>query len=98
MTPRPKENTYRSKAWLKAVASLPCVLCMTTGRTQAAHMNQGKGMGLKTHDCWTAALCVECHSAIDQGKDMSKDDRRRTMDLAVLLTIAELAKQGLIKP
>ena len=45
-----KEPTHRSTAWLKAVASLPCVLCYREGMTQAAHRNEGKGMALKTHD------------------------------------------------
>ena len=41
--------------------------------------NQGKGAGLKTHDCWTAALCMECHTALDQGKDMSKEEDRKSV-------------------
>jgi hypothetical protein len=96
MTSYPKQGAFRSKAWLKAVASLPCVLCSREGMTQAAHMNINKGMAHKTHDCWTASLCVECHSDIDQGKDLSRQDRRDMMEAAVLLTIAELAKAGLV--
>ena len=62
-----KAQTFRSDPYLAAVRALPCVACWREGRTQAAHRNQGKGAGLKTHDCWTAALCVECHGEIDQG-------------------------------
>jgi hypothetical protein len=54
-------------------------------------------MGMKTADCWTAALCRACHSAIDQGKDMSRDERRARLDVAILLTIKELATTGAIK-
>lgn len=92
-----KQTTFRSERWLRAVATLDCVLCYRSGMTQAAHINKGKGMGLKTHDCWTAALCAECHSRIDQGRDLSKADRRAMLDTAVLLTLVELAQKGLVK-
>ena len=92
-----KEPTHRSQAWLRAVASLPCVLCYREGMTQAAHRNEGKGMALKTHDCWTAALCVDCHAEIDSGKNLSREERRARMDVAILLTLKELANQGRIK-
>jgi hypothetical protein len=92
-----KEPTHRSQAWLRAVASLPCVLCYREGMTQAAHRNEGKSMGMKTHDCWTAALCVDCHAEIDSGKNLSREERRARMDVAILLTLKELANQGRIK-
>jgi hypothetical protein len=92
-----KEPTHRSQAWLRAVASLPCVLCYREGMTQAAHRNEGKSMGMKTHDCWTAALCVDCHAEIDSGKSLSREERRARMDVAILLTLKELANQGRIK-
>ncbi len=91
----PKENAYRSDKWLRAVASLDCVICGKHG-TQAAHVNEGKGMGIKTHDCWTAALCPECHSDIDQGGDMTREERRQTLRKAVLLTLAKLCQNGAI--
>lgn len=93
-----KQNPYRSQKWLKAVASLDCVRCFRGGMTQAAHRNQGKSMGMKTDDCWTAALCVECHAEIDSGKGMSRDERREAMDTAILMTLRELARKGLVKP
>ena len=86
-------DTYRSQRWLKAVASLPCVICGEQ-RTQAAHRNEGKGMGIKVDDCLTAALCVECHSQIDQGKYLSRDERRQAMDRAILDTLVRLARNG----
>lgn len=50
-------KTYRSKKWLAAVGQIEqCVLCGWWG-TQVAHMNEGKGMGMKTDDCATAAIC-----------------------------------------
>lgn len=89
-----KQPTHRSKAWLQAVASLPCVQCFREGQTQAAHRNQGKGMGMKTDDCFTAALCVDCHREIDQGGMMSRQERRERMDTAILMTLRELVLRG----
>lgn len=89
---------YRSKKWLAAVGQIEqCVLCGNCG-TQVAHRNEGKGMGLKTDDCATAALCVCCHTAIDNGKDLSREERRQLMDRAIVLTIIQIARRGLVVP
>ena len=92
-----KTPTFRSEAWRRAVASLPCVLCYREGATQAAHRNEGKSLALKVTDAWTAALCTECHAEIDNGKALSRDERRQKMDVAILLTIKELADRGSLK-
>mgnify|MGYP002507835539 CR=1 FL=1 len=89
-----KVPTYRNQKWLKAVAALgTCVLCGSEG-VQAAHRNESKGMASKADDCLSAALCPACHSSIDQGKDMTRDERRATMDRAIVLTLRELVLQG----
>lgn len=90
----PKHVRHESEAWRRAVAALPCVLCGCEGQTQCAHRNEGKGMGLKTDDAMTAALCLTCHADIDQGPDLSRDDRRSRMDYAILLTISALVRAG----
>lgn len=91
---RPKPETHRGEDWLAAVRSLPnCVRCGAAG-VEPAHRNESKGMGTKTHHCWTAALCRECHRAIDQGKAMSRDERRAELDRAIVLTLAELVLAG----
>lgn len=92
-----KQTRWESEPWRRAVASLPCMRCFREGATQAAHRNQGKGAGMKTDDCWTAALCVECHSEIDQGRDMSRQERREAMDTAILMTLRELVRQGMVR-
>lgn len=84
-----KTPTFRSEKWLRAVASLDCVLCQTEG-TQAAHRNEGKGMGVKVDDCLTAAICPECHREIDQGKSYTRDQRRAEMDRAIVLHAAAI--------
>jgi hypothetical protein len=45
-----KQKPYRSERWLRAVSSLPCVRCGLEHNTQAAHRNEGKGMGYWTDD------------------------------------------------
>lgn len=94
-----KSEGYYSEAWRRAVAALPCVLCGRFGETQCAHRNEGKAAGRKLmDDCWTAALCVACHSEIDQGSTLTRDERRSRMDVAILLTLRELARTGAIAP
>ena len=79
-------STYRNKKWLAAVGQIEqCVLCGAWG-VQVAHRNEGKGIGMKTDDCATAAICVTCHSEIDNGKGLSRDERRQLMDRAIVLT------------
>jgi hypothetical protein len=95
--PIPKAGRHESTAWRRAVASLPCMLCGKEGETQCAHRNEGKSMSMKTDDATSAALCVDCHRNIDQGKDMTREERRSTMDRAIVLTLAELARRGLVR-
>lgn len=92
-----KQPIFRSEAWLRAVASLPCQACGMEMETQAAHRNEGKGIGIKVDDCLTAALCVTCHSQIDQGAGLTRAERRHAMDQAILKTLVQLARRGLIK-
>ena len=92
-----KDNRHESEAWRRAVAALPCVLCGRQGETQCAHRNEGKGMGLKTDDALSAAICAICHSEIDQGKTMTRDERRQRLDVAILLTIRALARAGKLR-
>jgi hypothetical protein len=92
--PMPKEITFRSDAWLAAVRALPCVKC---GRpAEAAHRNEAKGMGIKADDALTAALCREHHAEIDQGRHMTREERRAEIDRCIVLTVRELARAGRI--
>lgn len=92
--PIQKGGRFESEAWRRAVASLPCVLCGREGDTQCAHRNEGKGMSQKTDDSLTAAVCSACHREIDQGKTLTREERRARMDKAILLTIRALARDG----
>ena len=67
----------------------------------AAHSNQlrdGKGRGLKAHDYRVAALCYKCHMELDQGKDMSKQERIDLWEEAYRKTIGQLFERNLIGP
>ena len=88
----------KNRKWLAAVGSLEtCVLCGAYG-VQVAHRNEGKGMGMKVGDHMTAALCPACHHEIDNGKHLNRDERRARMDRAIVLTLGELVRRGLVVP
>ena len=92
--------TYRSKKLLEACRELPCQSCgREDGTVCAAHSNQlrdGKGKSLKASDYRIAALCLECHAGVDQGRTMSKEDRRQFWEAAHRATIGELFERGII--
>ncbi len=91
---RQRQPVYRSSKWLAAVRKIEnCVLCGAYG-VQAAHRNYGKGMSQKTDDCLTAALCPKCHHEIDNGTELSREERRAIADKAICETLAELARRG----
>ena len=58
---------------------------------EPAHANwqeYGKGGALKAHDFYHAALCHECHAALDQGNTMDKAEKKDMWLRAHLKTIA----------
>ena len=94
---RQRQQPYRSSQWLAAVHKIEnCVICGAYG-VQAAHINEGKGMGQKTDDCLCAAICPECHAGLDNGTQYTRDERREILRKAVLDTVAQLARLGFLK-
>jgi hypothetical protein len=91
-----KHQYIRSKKLLKLVAELDCQACGSGQMIQAAHTNWGggKGRGIKADDNLVAALCLKCHFEVDQGKDLTKDERQLMWYLAHNLTVAKLCEQG----
>ena len=91
---------YRNTKLTEAVRQLPCQQCgIQDGTVVAAHSNQlrdGKGKGIKAHDFRIAALCYRCHADLDQGSQMSKDERREVWEEAHRRTVGELFLRGLI--
>jgi len=92
---------YRNKKLLEIVRESPCQHCgIQDGTVVAAHSNQlrdGKGRGLKSSDARIAALCYRCHSDIDQGRSLSKDQRVEVWESAHRATIGWLFENGHIE-
>lgn len=98
---RSMDSAADEKRLFKHVAGLPCARCWKEGRTQVSHSNQmvdGKGRSIKSYPWRVAALCVECHTMIDSGPDMSKTERREAWDSAHRWTVGELFARGLVRP
>lgn len=91
---------YRNKKLLEFVRSFPCQHCfIQDGTIVAAHSNQlrdGKGKGIKAHDYRIAALCFKCHMELDQGKNLTKQERIEMWEEAHRKTIGELFERGFI--
>lgn len=85
------------RQWFSAIASLEtCALCGAFG-VQVAHQNEGRGLGQKSKPWQTAPLCPACHHEIDNGKNLSQDERRAQMRLARLRTIDRLIEAGKLR-
>jgi hypothetical protein len=93
--------TYRNKKLLEVVREAPCMACgHQDGTVVAAHSNQlrdGKGRGLKAHDYRVAALCFRCHTELDQGSRLSKEERVQKFEEAHRNTIGWLFENDHIK-
>lgn len=87
VVPVPKPEIVRDKEYLRLVSTLKCAWCGVVGRTQVAHKNHGKAMGGKTSDTEVFPLCGPavgepgCHSLLDQGGVLKKDQRRELEEL-----------------
>ena len=79
-----KVKAVRSEPYKRWVASLPCFGCGIEGYSQAAHPNQGRGLGQKASDLDCFPLCSTrpghqgCHVLHDQLIDISLEMRRET--------------------
>lgn len=83
VVPVPKERPARDETYLRWVATLPCAHCGKAAPSQAAHADQGKGMGIKASDLTAYPLCADspgrlgCHSIIGAGGTMPRELRRQ---------------------
>ena len=94
----PKQLYIRSKALLQACRLIPCQHCGSDdGTVVAAHSNWGcgKGRSIKASDQFVASLCFECHSALDQGRLTTKEQRQQAWFSAHIHTVRELLDRGL---
>jgi len=91
---------YRNKQLLELVRQLPCQNCgLQDGTVVAAHSNQlrdGKGRGIKAHDFRVAALCYRCHSELDQGNKLTREERVEMWEEAHRNTIGWLFEHDML--
>lgn len=92
--------TYRNPKLLALARDQACVMCLNLdGTVVSAHSNlleHEKGRGHKAHDGMTAWLCYRCHTRLDQGADMTREQRRDFTLTAICRTYMQLWEQGLI--
>jgi CRISPR/Cas system-associated protein Cas10 (large subunit of type III CRISPR-Cas system) len=88
---------YRNTKFIKLLRELPCQHCGIESETVcAAHRNEGKGMGIKVSDALCAALCIECHVKLDNGKELTKEERRDMWNRAYIKTMQYLFEHDMI--
>ena len=66
----------------------------------AAHSNQyihGKGGALKAHDCFVAWACRECHHALDQGHQLTYEEKCHFWQRGFERTLLAALEQGILK-
>ncbi len=101
---RPKEDPVRCEAYLRYVAAMPCWLCGAVGRSQAAHSDEGKGLGIKAGDDRAFPLCADqpeqpgCHHAMGTAGTYTRDVRRRMEHQAVAFTQQALIERSAWEP
>ena len=89
---------YRNPKLIKLLRELPCQCCGRLSESVcAAHRNEGKGMGMKVSDALVAALCHICHTELDNGKTLSREDRRAMWNRAYIGTMQYLLEHGMIE-
>lgn len=80
--PIERVQQVRSESYRRWVSTLPCVCCGIEGYSQAAHPNQGRGLGQKASDLEVFPLCCSrpghqgCHVLHDTLVDMTLTIRR----------------------
>lgn len=81
----------RNRALLDLAYQFPCLLrlpmCEGGNAGEPAHSNQskhGKGGSIKAHDNFHVPGCRACHRELDQGRTMTRDEKREVWDRAYL--------------
>jgi hypothetical protein len=89
----PKHIYVRSQTLLRNAREIPCQHCgVDDGTVVAAHANWGGGRGrsIKANDNLIASLCFCCHSELDQGKNLTKEERQTMWLTAHAKTVKKL--------
>ena len=95
--------SYRNRKLLDCAYSFPCLLrlpcCEGGDAGEPAHSNQdkhGKGGAMKAHDCYHVPGCRACHRELDQGRTMTRDEKRAVWERAFWEYLPMLWESGLI--
>lgn len=94
----PKHNYIRSQELMRNAREIPCQHCgIDDGTVVGAHTNWGggKGRGIKASDNLIASLCFQCHTELDQGKTLNKEQKQEMWQKAHIKTVDKLVKLGL---
>lgn len=98
---RLKKDTYRNKKLTELARDESCIDCgADDGTIVWAHANLlefGKGRSLKCSDAAGMLLCYRCHTELDQGCTMSKEERRNYQLEMIAKTLVYLLEKGNIK-
>lgn len=89
----PKHKYIRSETLMRNAREIPCQHCgADDGTVVAAHTNSGggKGRSIKADDNLIASLCYRCHMEIDQGSNLSKEQRQMLWQKAHRKTVQRL--------
>ena len=99
-----KEDAVESEHYRRLVAQLPCLWCGISGYSQHAHLNMGKGLGLKTDDRTGFPLCCSrpgiegCHVAYDNYRLLESGGREAHREYGIeagRFTRDQILKAGL---
>jgi len=86
-------DKLRSPDLLRMAAGEDCTIrlpCCITGPCVSAHSNQavhGKGKSVKADDCYIAFACDPCHREIDQGKNLTREQKFDAWNLGFFRTV-----------
>lgn len=95
---------YRNRDLLDMAYQLPCQfqfpgIC-EGGAGEPCHSNQarhGKGGAMKAHDLFFASGCRSCHMELDQGKKLTREERREAWQWAHERTMLKLWQMGYLR-
>ena len=91
---------YHNKKLLETCRLIECQVCgIDDGTVCAAHANSqqfNKGMGIKASDAMCASLCFKCHSELDNGHNLSREERVEMWTNAYIKTMRVLIERGLL--
>ena len=93
-----RENREYALACYGEPCYLRIVPCAKRDTVVPCHSNQaihGKGAGIKADDLYTVPGCMHCHYELDQGKNLSREQRKEAWDRAYARwKIARIAKMS----